>query len=56
MDEDSETFLTYLPLAPAGLALTMASTKASKLRRRSAVAKLALPMPLWMIPAFSTRN
>jgi hypothetical protein len=56
MEELSATFLTYLPLAPAGLARTIASTNASKLRRRSSFEKLALPMPEWMMPAFSTRN
>ena len=34
----------------------MASTNASKLALRSASEKLALPMPAWMMPAFSTRN
>src|SRR5205085_11162796 len=47
MDELSDTFLTYLPLAPVGLARTMASTNASKLRRRSSFEKLALSIPDW---------
>src|SRR3546814_11706842 len=54
IDELIATFWTYLPLAPVGLALTTASTSASKFARRSAAGKLALPMPDWMIPAFST--
>src|SRR3569623_1251850 len=53
--ELTATLRTYLPLAPDGLALTTASTSASKFARRSAAGKLALPMPLWMMPAFSTR-
>src|SRR3569623_33758 len=46
---------TYLPLAPDGLALTTASTSASKFARRSSAGNDALPIPEWMIPAFSTR-
>src|SRR4051812_16672494 len=56
IDELTETFLTNLPLAPDGLALRIASTNAAKFSLRSASGKLALPIPAWMIPAFSTRN
>ena len=53
--ELTATLRTYLPLAPDGLALTTASTSASKLRRRSSWLNDALPMPEWMMPAYSTR-
>src|SRR5690349_20925646 len=44
IDEVSETFLTYLPLAPAGLALTIASVSAAKFALSCASVKLILPM------------
>ena len=56
IDEVSETFVTYLPLAPLGLALTIASVSALKLSFSCASVKLILPIPEWMMPCFSTRN
>jgi hypothetical protein len=51
MLELTETFWTNLPLAPLGLARTIASTNARKFSLRSSSPKLALPMPAWMMPA-----
>src|SRR5690606_34231055 len=56
IDELSATFWTYLPLAPAGFALTIASVSALKLVLSCSSVKLILPIPEWMMPCFSTRN
>src|SRR5690606_16332670 len=56
MLEVSATFWTYLPLAPAGFALTIASVSALKLVLSWSSVKLILPIPEWMMPCFSTRN
>src|SRR5690606_16183378 len=56
IDELSATFLTYLPLAPAGFALTIASVSALKLVLSWSSVKLILPIPEWMMPCLSTRN
>src|SRR3546814_9629781 len=56
IDDDSAIFLTYLPFAPDGLALTMASTKASKFWRSFSSPNDSLPRPAWMMQAFSPRN
>jgi hypothetical protein len=45
-----------MPLAPDGLALFSASTRALTLARIWSSVKLALPMPAWMMPVFSVRN
>ena len=43
IDELTATLSRYLPLAPVGLALTTASSNASKLARKASFSKLALP-------------
>src|SRR3546814_1713533 len=49
IDDDSAIFLTYLPFAPDGLALTMDSTKASKLCRRFSSPHARQPTPAGMM-------
>src|SRR3954453_5058032 len=46
----------YVPLAPDGLALLIASQKALTLATSWSAAKLALPTPACTVPAFSTRH
>src|SRR5213078_14160 len=54
--DDTVTLLRYLPLAAAGLALTMLSTSACALATSDAVANDILPTGAWMMPVLSTRN
>src|SRR6266436_3296811 len=51
-----EIFFRYVPLAPAGLALTTESMRARTLAAMAFSSKLALPTPACTMPAFSTRN
>ena len=47
----------YVPFAVAGLSFTSVSSSALQVRRRaSSGANDALPIGVWMMPAFSTRN
>ena len=45
MEEETATRLTYVPLAPAGFALTTASASARMFSSRAAAVKEALPIP-----------
>src|SRR4029078_7907464 len=54
--DDSVTLLRYLPLAAAGLALTMLSTSAWALATSASPLNDILPTGAWMIPDLSTRN
>ena len=45
-----------VPLAPAGLARATASAKARMFSTSLPSSNETLPMPAWMMPAFSTRN
>ena len=50
MVEARFTFLTYLPLAVEGLALTTASSSVCAFSRRRSGSNETLPMPTWMTP------
>src|SRR5690348_18294412 len=54
--EVSVIFLTYLPFAAAGFALTTALISACAFSASFAPSKLILPMGQCTIPALSTRN
>src|SRR5260221_3198840 len=54
--DDNVTLLRNLPLAAAGLALTMLSTSACVLATSEGVANDILPTGAWMMPVLSTRN
>src|SRR6266567_3372906 len=56
MVEVSVIFLTYLPLAAAGLAFTTASITAWAFSASFALSNWILPMGQWTMPALSTRN
>src|SRR5262249_29398681 len=54
--DETVTLLRYLPLAAAGLALTMLSTSAWALATSESVVNEVLPTGAWMMPVLSTRN
>jgi len=55
MVELKEIFCRYWPFDVAGLALIRSCSSAFKLPLKASMAKLALPMVQWMMPALSVR-